>query len=73
MIDVEKQVPCCVWRSVQAWLCRRSSAPFWRVLIAINQIEGRYPDLLPAPPSRDVARKELERAEEAFEWLKSLL
>ncbi len=37
------------------------------------QIEGRYPDLLPAPPSQEVARKELKRAEEVFEWLKSLL
>jgi HEPN domain-containing protein len=37
------------------------------------QIEGRYPDLLPAPPSVEAARQELQQAEEVFEWLKRQL
>jgi len=37
------------------------------------QIEGRYPDLLPLPPSPDTARKELQQAEEVLQWLKRQL
>ena len=37
------------------------------------QLEGRYPDLLPVSPSLDLARRELEHAEEVFEWLNSPL
>jgi HEPN domain-containing protein len=37
------------------------------------QIEGRYPDLLPAPPSQDVVRAELKLAGELFQWLKRQL
>lgn len=37
------------------------------------QIEGRYPDLLPPPPSQDVARAELKLAGELFQWLKRQL
>lgn len=37
------------------------------------QIEGRYPDLLPAAPSVVVARAELTQAQEIFEWLNQLL
>lgn len=37
------------------------------------QIEGRYPDLLPAAPSVAVARTELTQAQEIFEWLNQLL
>ena len=37
------------------------------------QLEGRYPDLLPVSPSLDLARRELEHAEEVFEWLNSQL
>ncbi|MFB3904046.1 MAG: HEPN domain-containing protein [Acidobacteriota bacterium] len=33
------------------------------------QIEGRYPDSLPAPASLEVARVELSQAEEMFTWL----
>ena len=37
------------------------------------QIEGRYPDLLPSPPSQDVAHSELKLAGELFQWLKRQL
>jgi HEPN domain-containing protein len=37
------------------------------------QIEGRYPDLLPPPPDKDVARAELKLAGELFQWLKRQL
>lgn len=37
------------------------------------QVEGRYPDLLPAAPSVAVARAELARAQEVFEWLNQQL
>ncbi len=37
------------------------------------QIEGRYPDLLPPPPSPDVARTELKLAGELLQWLKRQL
>jgi hypothetical protein len=33
------------------------------------QIEGRYPELLPAAPDIKTAREELEQAQEVFEWL----
>ena len=33
------------------------------------QMEGRYPDLLPAAPDVETARRELEQAQEVFEWL----
>jgi HEPN domain-containing protein len=32
------------------------------------QIEGRYPDLLPAAPDVETAREELKQAEEVFQW-----
>ena len=34
-----------------------------------NQLEGRYPDLLPAAPDVETAREELKQAEEVFQWL----
>ena len=37
------------------------------------QLEGRYPELLPAPPTVDLAREELKQAQEVFEWLNRLL
>jgi HEPN domain-containing protein len=37
------------------------------------QLEGRYPELLPAPPTIDLAREELKQAQEVFEWLNRLL
>ena len=37
------------------------------------QIAGRYPDLLPLPPSLDAAREELQQAKEVFQWLKRQL
>ena len=37
------------------------------------QIEGRYPDLLPFPPSPEAARRELQQAEEVLQWLKRQL
>jgi hypothetical protein len=33
------------------------------------QLEGRYPDLLPAAPDVETAREELKQAEEVFQWL----
>jgi len=33
------------------------------------QLEGRYPDLLPAAPTMQSARAELEQAREMLEWL----
>lgn len=33
------------------------------------QIEGRYPDLLPAAPDVETAREELKQAKEVFQWL----
>ena len=37
------------------------------------QLEGRYPELQPAPPTVDMAREELKQAQEVFEWLNRLL
>jgi HEPN domain-containing protein len=37
------------------------------------QIEGRYPDLLPAAPDVETARAELKWAEEVFQWLSQQL
>jgi HEPN domain-containing protein len=37
------------------------------------QLEGRYPELLPVPPTVDLAREELKQAQEVFEWLNRLL
>lgn len=37
------------------------------------QVEGRYPDLLPAALSVATARAELEEAREVFEWLSQQL
>lgn len=34
------------------------------------QLEGRYPDRLPAPPSRDEALQEIQEVEEILQWLK---
>jgi len=41
------------------------------ILARMNEfnIEGRYPDLLPVPPSQDDARRYLREANEVFEWL----
>ncbi len=33
------------------------------------QIEGRYPDMLPAAPDIALAREELKQAQEVFDWL----
>jgi len=33
------------------------------------QLEGRYPDMLPAAPDIETARSEMRRAQEVFEWL----
>ena len=33
------------------------------------QIEGRYPDMLPAAPDMALARGELKQAQEVFDWL----
>ena len=33
------------------------------------QLEGRYPDMLPAPPDTETAREEMKQAQEVFEWL----
>lgn len=33
------------------------------------QIEGRYPDMLPAEPDLATAREELKQAEAMFRWL----
>ena len=37
------------------------------------QIEGRYPDLLPAALGIEAAREELEQARGVFEWLRQQL
>ncbi len=34
-------------------------------------LAGRYPDFLPAPPSRPEATGELSRAKEVYSWLKN--
>lgn len=34
------------------------------------QLEGRYPDSLPEPPSKDKALQELQIVEEIWQWLK---
>lgn len=34
------------------------------------QLEGRYPDRLPAPPPKDKALQELQEVEEILQWLK---
>ena len=44
----------------------------WRVFLARfdrYQLEGRYPDALPALIDRETAREELKQAGEVFEWL----
>jgi hypothetical protein len=33
------------------------------------QIEGRYPDMLPPAPDKEVMRQELKKAEELLQWL----
>lgn len=37
------------------------------------QIEGRYPDLLPEAPSMELARAEMQQAQEVVVWLKQQL
>ena len=37
------------------------------------QLEGRYPDRLPAPPKKSEAKKELQTAREVRQWLKKQL
>lgn len=37
------------------------------------QIEGRYPDLLPEAPGMELARAEMQQAQEVFVWLKPQL
>lgn len=34
-----------------------------------HQLQGRYPDLLPEPPTSEMARAEMAQAREVFEWL----
>lgn len=34
-----------------------------------HQLQGRYPDLLPEPPTCEMARAEMAQAREVFEWL----
>ena len=35
-----------------------------------HQLEGRYPEHLPIPPEKSVAKREMEKAEEMLKWLK---
>jgi HEPN domain-containing protein len=44
------------------------------ILAEINalHIEGRYPETLMAPPSKEEALKYVSKAEEVFQWLMSL-
>jgi HEPN domain-containing protein len=37
------------------------------------QLEGRYPDSLPEPPSKDKALRDLQIAEEILQWLRKQL
>lgn len=37
------------------------------------QLEGRYPNMLPAAPDMDTARQELRQAREIFTWLNQQL
>ena len=39
----------------------------------IHQLEGRYPDMVPAPLDQDAAREELAGAERVCQWLISRL
>ena len=38
-----------------------------------HQLEGRYPDMAPAPMDRSEAQEELAKAEKGHQWLISLL
>ena len=57
------------------WLAERIELPVsenYRLFLARfdrYQLEGRYPDMLPAAPDIEIARDEMKQAQEVFEWL----
>ena len=57
-INVEKQIT--YWKN--------SAQEDWQ-----DQIEGRYPDMLPKAPDIDTARQELRQAYEVYQWLNQQL